>query len=52
MSEYMARLKSSVGYTLKIKHAEKQAAMFPSLLGLSGEKSSEQEVQGCQERQD
>ena len=35
-----------VGYvSLKIRHAEKQAQMFPSLHGLPGGKSSEQEVQ-------
>ena len=47
MGEYMENLKKKIGYTsLKIKHAERQAAMFPSLIGLPGEKSSEQEVQG------
>ena len=46
MSEYMSSLKNTVRYTsLKIKHAEKQAAMFPSPLGFQGEKSSEQEVE-------
>ena len=46
MKEYMESLKKKVGYTsLKIKHAEKQALMFPSLLGVPGEKSSEQEVE-------
>ena len=47
MSTYMKHLRSSVGYvSLKIKHTEKQARMFPSLIGLPGEKSSEQEVDG------
>ena len=46
MNEYMRYLKDKVGYvSMKIKHAEKQAHMFPSMLGLAGEKSSEQEVQ-------
>ena len=46
MGEYMESLKKRIGYTsLKIKHAERQAKMFPSLLGLPGEKSSEQEVE-------
>ena len=46
MKEYMESLKKKVGYiSLKIKHAEKQALMFPSLLGVPGEKSSEQEVE-------
>ena len=45
MGEYMESLKRKIGYTSpKIKHAEKQAMMFPSLLGLPGERSSEQEV--------
>ena len=45
MNEYMENLKKKVGYTsLKIKHAERQALMFPSLIGVPGEKSSEQEV--------
>ena len=45
MGEYMESLKKKIGYiSLKIKHAERQAQMFPSLLGLPGEKSSEQEV--------
>ena len=44
MNEYMENLKKKVGYTsLKIKHAEKQARNFPSLLGFPGERSSEQE---------
>ena len=46
MNEYMESLKKKIGYTsLKIKHAENQARMFPSLLGIPGEKSSEQEVE-------
>ena len=45
MGEYMESLKKKIGYTsLKIKHAERQAMMFPSLLGFPGERSSEQEV--------
>ena len=45
MGEYMESLKKKIGYiSLKIKHAEKQATMFPSLLGFPGERSSEQEV--------
>ena len=32
---------------MKIRHIEKQAKMFPSLIGLPGEKSSEQEVAGA-----
>lgn len=46
MRDYMESLKKKIGYTsLKIKHAEKQAAMFPSLLCVPGEKSLEQEVE-------
>ena len=46
MNEYMEGLKKKVGYvSLKIRHAEKQAQMFPSLHGLPGGNSSEQEVQ-------
>ena len=46
MNEYMEDLKKKIGYTsLKIKYAENQARMFPSLLGFPGEKSSEQEVE-------
>ena len=46
MNDYMRYLRDKVGYvSMKIKHAEKQAHMFPSMLGLAGEKSSEQEVQ-------
>ena len=45
MGEYMEGLKNKVGYiSLKIKHAERQAFNFPSLLGFPGEKSSDQEV--------
>ena len=45
MGDYMENLKKRVGYTsLKIKHAERQALLFPSLIGVPGEKSSEQEV--------
>ena len=45
MSDYMENLKKRVGYTsLKIKHAERQALLFPSPIGVPGEKSSEQEV--------
>ena len=47
MGEYMENLKKKVGYTsLKIKHAERHAMMFPSLIGFPDEKSSEQEVLG------
>ena len=43
----MQSLRDKVGYvSMKIKYAEKQAQMFPSMLGLPGEKSSEQELQG------
>ena len=47
MNIYMQSLRDKVGYvSMKIKHAERQAQMFPSMLGLSpGELSSEQEVQ-------
>ena len=45
----MKSLRSYSGYvSLKIKHIEKQAHIFPSLIGLQGEKSSEQEVDGAQ----
>ena len=45
MNVYMQSLRDKVGYvSMKIKHAEKQAQMFPSLIGLPGEKSSEQEL--------
>ena len=45
MKEYMENLRKKTGYvSLKIKYAEKQARMFPSLLGLPGEIASEQEV--------
>ena len=45
MGDYMESLKKKIGFiSLKIKHAERQAQMFPSLIGLPGEKSSEQEV--------
>ena len=48
MTTYMQGLRSSVGYiSMKIKHIEKQAKMFPSLIGLPGEKSSEQEIEGA-----
>ena len=46
MNDYMQSLRDKVGYvSMKIKHAEKQARMFPSMIGLLGEKSSEQELQ-------
>ena len=46
MTEYMKTLRDKVGYvSMKIKFAEKQAKMFPSMLGVPGEKSSEEEVQ-------
>ena len=45
MTTYMQSLRGSVGYvSLKIKHIENQAKMFPSLIGLPGEKSSQEEV--------
>ena len=45
MNIYMQSLRDKAGYvSMKIKHAEKQAHMFPSLLGFPGEKSSEQEL--------
>ena len=48
MTSYMQGLRSSVGYiSMKIKYIEKQAKMFPSLIGLPGERSSEQEVDGA-----
>ena len=41
----MDNLRKNFGYTsLKIKHAERQAKMFPSLIGLPGELSSETEL--------
>ena len=41
----MQSLRGLVGYvSLKIRHIEKQAKMFPSLIGLPGEKSSQEEV--------
>ena len=47
MNTYMQSLRSHVGYaSLKIKYIENQAKMFPSLIGLPGEKSSEDEVDG------
>ena len=46
MTEYMKTLRDKVGYvSMKIKFAEKPAKMFPSMLGVPGEKSSEEEVQ-------
>jgi len=48
MTTYTQQLRATVGYiTLKIKYIERQAKMFPSLIGLPGEKSSEQEVEGA-----
>ena len=48
MNSYMQGLRSSIGYvSMKIKYIEKQAKMFPSLIGLPGERSSEQEVAGA-----
>ena len=48
MTTYMQALRSNIGYvSLKIQHIEKQAQMFPSLIGIPGEKSSEQEVEGA-----
>ena len=45
MNIYMQSLRDTVGYvSMKIKHAERQAQMFPSMIGLPGEKSSEQEL--------
>ena len=45
MTTYMQSLRGLVGYvSLKIRHIEKQAKMFPSLIGLPGEKSSQEEV--------
>ena len=45
MSIYMETLRKKTGYiSLKIKHAEKQAKMFPSILGFTGELSSEAEL--------
>ena len=47
MNTYMQGLRRSIGYvSMKIKYIEKQAQMFPSLIGLPGERSSEQEVAG------
>ena len=48
MTHYMQDLRSRVGYvSMKIRHIERQAKMFPSLIGLPGEKSSEQEIEGA-----
>ena len=48
MTNYMQGLRSNLGYiSMKIRHIEKQARMFPSLIGLPGEKSSEQEIEGA-----
>ena len=48
MNIYMQSLRTNVGYvSMKIKHIEQQAQMFPSLIGLPGEKSSEQELEGA-----
>ena len=48
MSHYMEGLKSKVGYTsMKIRHIERQAKNFPSLIGLPGELSSEAELGNC-----
>ena len=45
MSIYMETLRKKTGYiSLEIKHAEKQAKMFPSILGFTGELSSEAEL--------
>ena len=53
MNNYMQGLRSSIGYvSMKIKYIEKQARMFPSLIGLPGEKSSEQEVAGAWEMEE
>ena len=44
----MKGLKKKVGYTsMKIRHIERQAKMFPSLVGLPGEVSSEHKVGEC-----
>ena len=47
MGDYMESLKNQAPYytSLKIKYAESQVRMFPSLIGLPGEKSSEQELE-------
>ena len=46
MNTYMQSLRDKIGYvSMKIRYAENQAKMFPSLIGLPGEKSSEQELQ-------
>ena len=43
---YMQSLRDTIGYvSMKIRYAENQAKIFPSLIGLPGEKSSEQELQ-------
>ena len=45
MNFYMDNLRKNVGYSsLKVKHAERQAKMFSSLLGFPGEVSSETEL--------
>ena len=47
MNIYMQSLRDKVGYvSMKIKYGERQAQMFPSMIGFPGEKSSEQELQG------
>ena len=48
MNIYMQSLRTKIGYvSMKIKHIEQQSQMFPSLIGLPGEKSSEQELEGA-----
>lgn len=47
MNIYMQSLRDKIGYvSMKIKFTERQSRMFPSMLGLPGELSSEQELQG------
>ena len=41
----MDQVKRNIGYSaLKIKYTEKQARLFPSLLGFQGEFASEQDL--------
>ena len=45
MNTYMESLRKKVGYvSMKIRYAEHQAIMFPSLIGIPGEVSSDQEL--------
>ena len=45
MTTYMQSLSDKIGY-VSMKYTESQAKMFPSMLGLPGEMSSEKELEG------